>query len=271
MPGLLIIAHAPLASSLKAVAQHTFPDCGAQLEVLDVLPEQSAEEIEARARALLAKVGLVMLERDEVGGPLHGLNLRYVFLTGSSALPIAWLLSRAGSDAAWVIAIVALLVVGAWAAQVAGRHLGVPDHGAIVIDEIAAFLLVLFFAPEAWQQAIAFALFRFFDIVKPPPIRQVDAALKNGAGVMADDLIAGPGDTPFEVLLVPADDLDAVQERAAIALPFLAGPRGRIGEVLASAAQGLLGVAERPALVVQQPLVLGERIRPLIEVSAAAR
>jgi phosphatidylglycerophosphatase A len=38
--------------------------------------------------------------------------------------------------------------------------------------------------------AIAFVLFRFFDIVKPPPIRQLDAALKNGIGVMADDLLA---------------------------------------------------------------------------------
>ncbi|MBL0728457.1 PTS sugar transporter subunit IIA [Piscinibacter sp. HJYY11] len=56
MPGLLIIAHAPLASSLKAVAQHTFPDCGARLKALDVLPDQSVEEIEARARELLADV-----------------------------------------------------------------------------------------------------------------------------------------------------------------------------------------------------------------------
>lgn len=56
MPGLLIIAHAPLASSLKAVAQHTFPDCGSKLEALDVSPEDSIEEIELRARALIAKV-----------------------------------------------------------------------------------------------------------------------------------------------------------------------------------------------------------------------
>jgi PTS system ascorbate-specific IIA component len=56
MPGLLIIAHAPLASSLKAVAQHTFPDCGRRLEALDVQPDESVEEIEARARVLLAKV-----------------------------------------------------------------------------------------------------------------------------------------------------------------------------------------------------------------------
>jgi PTS system mannose-specific IIA component len=56
MPGLLIIAHAPLASSLKVVAQHTFPDCGCCLEALDVLPDEPIEEIEVRARALLAQV-----------------------------------------------------------------------------------------------------------------------------------------------------------------------------------------------------------------------
>jgi PTS system mannose-specific IIA component len=56
MPGLLIIAHAPLASSLKAVAQHTFPDCGSRLQALDVLPDQPIEEIEARARELLASI-----------------------------------------------------------------------------------------------------------------------------------------------------------------------------------------------------------------------
>ncbi|HEX3140645.1 MAG TPA: PTS fructose transporter subunit IIA [Rhizobacter sp.] len=56
MPGLLIIAHAPLASSLKAVAQHTFPDCGRHLEALDVLPEATVEEIEVQARALIAQI-----------------------------------------------------------------------------------------------------------------------------------------------------------------------------------------------------------------------
>ena len=53
MPGLLLIAHAPLASALKAVAEHTFPNCAPQLAVLDVTPEMSAEEVEAAARALM--------------------------------------------------------------------------------------------------------------------------------------------------------------------------------------------------------------------------
>ena len=61
----------------------------------------------------------------------------------------------------------------------------------IVIDEVVAFLLVLFFAGVTpLRIAFAFVLFRFFDIVKPPPIRQVDAALKNGVGVMLDDILA---------------------------------------------------------------------------------
>jgi PTS system ascorbate-specific IIA component len=54
MPGLLLIAHAPLASALKAVAEHTFPNCASQLAVLDVTPDMSAEAVEAAARALLA-------------------------------------------------------------------------------------------------------------------------------------------------------------------------------------------------------------------------
>jgi len=53
MPGLLIIAHAPLATSLKAVAEHAYPDCAAQLAVLDVHPDAPIEDVEAEARRLL--------------------------------------------------------------------------------------------------------------------------------------------------------------------------------------------------------------------------
>lgn len=56
MPGLLIIAHAPLASSLKAVAQHAFPDCAARLEAFDVPADMAVEQIEIRAREVLARV-----------------------------------------------------------------------------------------------------------------------------------------------------------------------------------------------------------------------
>src|SRR5580698_7310040 len=56
MPGLMIIAHAPLASALKAVAEHTFPDRARTLEVLDVSRDMAIEEVEARAREMLERV-----------------------------------------------------------------------------------------------------------------------------------------------------------------------------------------------------------------------
>ena len=52
----MIIAHAPLASSLKSVAEHTFPDCSRLLEALDVPPDMPLEEVETRAREMLARV-----------------------------------------------------------------------------------------------------------------------------------------------------------------------------------------------------------------------
>lgn len=56
MPGLLIIAHAPLASALKAVAEHTYPECEGKLEVFDVPPTMSLDEAVARGRELLQRV-----------------------------------------------------------------------------------------------------------------------------------------------------------------------------------------------------------------------
>jgi phosphatidylglycerophosphatase A len=95
------------------------------------------------------------------------------------------------TDGAFAIAIVAFLLLGIWAAEVAGRNLGIPDHGAIVWDEVVAFLAVLFVVGDGpLKIAVAFVVFRFFDIVKPPPIRDLDRRLKNGFGVMVDDLVA---------------------------------------------------------------------------------
>jgi phosphatidylglycerophosphatase A len=101
-------------------------------------------------------------------------------------------------DAGWAIVIATTFVLGAAAANRTGRALGRPDHGAIVIDEIVAFWLVLWLLPGGvMTQAVAFLGFRFFDILKPPPIRAVDQRFKNGVGVMLDDLLAA-----FYTLLV---------------------------------------------------------------------
>ena len=107
------------------------------------------------------------------------------------AIPLGlWLELRTGTLG--YLAVVALLfAAGSWASDRTGRDLGVPDHGAIVIDEIVAFLLVMFFAGTSLERiALGFLLFRLFDIAKPPPIRAVDARMKNGIGVMVDDLLA---------------------------------------------------------------------------------
>jgi phosphatidylglycerophosphatase A len=67
----------------------------------------------------------------------------------------------------------------------------VADYGGIVWDEIVAMLLVLAFTPPHWAWWLtAFLLFRLYDIWKPAPIRQIDARLKGGFGVMFDDLLA---------------------------------------------------------------------------------
>lgn len=87
--------------------------------------------------------------------------------------------------------IAALFALGIPLCATAGRNLGVPDHGSIVWDEIVAMLLVLEFTPRSWPWWLAaFLLFRLFDIWKPFPIRQCDARLKGGFGVMFDDLLA---------------------------------------------------------------------------------
>jgi len=107
------------------------------------------------------------------------------------AIPIAMLLRAHLPDPAFAATIVAFAVIGVWAAGVTGRNLGVPDHGAIVWDEVVAFLVVLYFVGgDFGHVGLAFLVFRYFDIVKPPPIRELDAAMKNGFGVMVDDLVA---------------------------------------------------------------------------------
>lgn len=84
-----------------------------------------------------------------------------------------------------------LFLAGIWACDVTGRHLGVSDHGAMVWDEIVAFLAILALVPGelAWQAA-AFVLFRFFDIAKPQPVRYFERRYRGGFGVMFDDLVA---------------------------------------------------------------------------------
>jgi phosphatidylglycerophosphatase A len=93
-----------------------------------------------------------------------------------------------------------LFAIGVWACERTGRDLGIPDHGGMNWDEVVAMLLILLVTPEHWMWwGLAFVAFRFFDVVKPPPIRYVDRNVKGGLGVMFDDIVAA-----FYTLLVLA-------------------------------------------------------------------
>ncbi len=116
------------------------------------------------------------------------------------ALPLAALLRAYANDAEYLVAIAIAFAVGVPAASRTGRDLGVGDHGAIVWDEVVAFLLVLFFVgADPIRETFAFLLFRLFDIMKPPPANIIDREWHGGFGVMADDIVAA-----FYALLVLA-------------------------------------------------------------------
>jgi phosphatidylglycerophosphatase A len=90
------------------------------------------------------------------------------------------------------VALIALLFLAGVAASAAhAAELGQLDPGRIVVDEVCGQLIALAFLPAAWVPVGAsFALFRFFDIIKPWPIRKLEK-LPGGWGIMADDVGAG--------------------------------------------------------------------------------
>lgn len=108
------------------------------------------------------------------------------------ALPLFWLLMQANSSPVFLLTItISAFLLGIWACGLTGKHLGVADHGGMVWDEIVAMWLILIFTPASitWW-LVAFSLFRFFDILKPWPIRWFDQRFKSGLGVMFDDILA---------------------------------------------------------------------------------
>jgi phosphatidylglycerophosphatase A len=85
-----------------------------------------------------------------------------------------------------------LFLVGIPICAHAARRLGVHDHPGIVWDEIVGYLVTMAFAPPGWMWIFAgFVLFRFFDVLKPWPIRWFDRRVGGGFGIMMDDLLAG--------------------------------------------------------------------------------
>ncbi|HKL26769.1 MAG TPA: phosphatidylglycerophosphatase A [Desulfuromonadales bacterium] len=104
----------------------------------------------------------------------------------------AFYLMASLSPAIYLVTWLALFGIAVWAADGAGRIYGTADDGRIVIDELAGYLATVAFLPfSAASALLGFLWFRFFDILKPPPVRWVDRSMKNGFGVVFDDVLAG--------------------------------------------------------------------------------
>jgi phosphatidylglycerophosphatase A len=154
-----------------------------------------------------AAPGFAFLRRH----PAHWVALGF----GSGLAPVApgtvgtlwaWaaflLLDRVLDPLGWGLLIAAGVPLGIWACATTARHLGRPDPGAIVWDEVLAFWLVLWLVMPAGlvAQAVVFALFRLFDAWKPGPIGWADRRFKarpgvpigarEGFGILFDDLVA---------------------------------------------------------------------------------
>lgn len=136
------------------------------------------------------------------------------FAPGTAGTLWAWATFLLGeyflSTAAWFWIIGVGILLGCWICGQVSEELGKKDFGGIVWDEVVAFWLVLIFIMPAdlWMQILAFALFRFFDAVKPGPIGMIDRHFKHledgdhsspssvgltlwrGFGIIADDLAA---------------------------------------------------------------------------------
>lgn len=169
-------------------------------------------DAKARAKAFRPPVRLVMTT------PVHLL----AFGGGAGLLPwipgtfgtivgvVLWAILAWLPITAYGAIVLVLFVAGCFIAGRSAKLLGVHDHPGIVIDEIVGFLVSgfpLVYGLHWWTGLLwpwvlaAFVLFRFFDMLKPPPIRWFDRHVRGGFGIMLDDLLAA---VPTVVLLMAA-------------------------------------------------------------------
>ncbi len=108
-----------------------------------------------------------------------------------AAIPVYLVFIQTNS---WVYSFLTILVcvVGITICDQAAKQLGEHDFGGIVWDEIAGYLITMCLVPFSWSAVLfGFVLFRFFDILKPWPIKWVDKKVAGGFGIMLDDVLAG--------------------------------------------------------------------------------
>lgn len=108
-----------------------------------------------------------------------------------AAIPLYIWLSRL-SLPLYLFTLLPFFFFSSWVSGRAEELFGEKDSGKIVIDEVIGFLVTMIAIPPEWHYILAgFLLFRLFDIVKPPPARWFDRKVKNGYGVVLDDVAAG--------------------------------------------------------------------------------
>lgn len=107
-----------------------------------------------------------------------------------AAIPVYYLLAQTPF---WFYSLATIIatVAGIWICDVTAKKLDEHDYGGIVWDEVAGYLITMWFVPYSWQALLlGFMLFRVFDIFKPQPIKWVDNQVHGGLGIMLDDVIA---------------------------------------------------------------------------------
>lgn len=108
------------------------------------------------------------------------------------AVPVYLVMARYLDHVTYAMVVLGIIALGFWICGITERALGSHDHGSIVWDEIAGFLVTMYLAPvTVWSIFAGFVLFRIFDIAKPFPVSWLDRELEGGFGTVMDDVVAG--------------------------------------------------------------------------------
>lgn len=136
------------------------------------------------------------MKRQIIEGLATGLYLGKIPLMPGTfgtllGVPLAWALGMT-SPQAYLLVTVLLIPVAAVICELHERFTELHDPGEIVIDEVVGYLVAAAWLPNTWQALLAaFLAFRFFDILKPFPIRAIDRRVQGGLGTVLDDVAAG--------------------------------------------------------------------------------
>jgi len=142
----------------------------------------------------------IFMVKPDLKNPIHflafgfgsGLSPKAPGTAGTLAAIPVYLLFIQFELAVYLLLTALVCITGIYICGKTSEDLGVHDHGGIVWDEIAGYLVTMIMVPVNWQTLVAgFILFRLFDIVKPWPISWLDKKVSGGLGIMVDDLLAG--------------------------------------------------------------------------------